>query len=201
MKLQIIETPEYILAVSDKENKEGDLCIDMNGKIFKHENHFPISIGQRKIIAYQPKGNALELDLPLLPQIVVEDDVVGLSTKATEGQKFANGQHEEIVAQIYFRKGYKAATKVYSEEDLREAIEYAYNKGVLEIDISIDEIISQSLKQPKTPKWFVAETVCDQCLDDETVDSCYCNFGNYKTELKTTTINGKTYLVGTYLYE
>ena len=37
--------------ISDDEIKEGDWCIDSNAIIFQHKNHFPISIGQRKIIA------------------------------------------------------------------------------------------------------------------------------------------------------
>jgi hypothetical protein len=41
---------QNIYITSDEEIKEGDWCFDINGKIFKHENHFPISIGQRKII-------------------------------------------------------------------------------------------------------------------------------------------------------
>jgi hypothetical protein len=226
MKLQIIETPDYILWVSDKGPETGDWflhktnadcslhkCIDRPQKqnVIGNDNIDYFLGNCKKVIAHQPKGNAPELDLPLLPEMVVEDDVEKLlKTRLQEIIKnsvengkndFLTGQSAGFAESIQIYRRNKAATKGYSEEDLREAIEYAYNKGVLEIDISIDEIISQSLKQPKTPLWFVAETVCDQCLDDETVDSCYCNFGNYKTELKTTTINGKTYLVGTYLYE
>lgn len=40
----------HIYITNDSEIKVGDWCFDINGKIFKHENHFPISIGQRKII-------------------------------------------------------------------------------------------------------------------------------------------------------
>lgn len=39
-----------LYVISDEEIKEGDWCIDIDKKVFKHENHFPISIGQRKII-------------------------------------------------------------------------------------------------------------------------------------------------------
>ena len=41
---------QNIYITNDDKIKEGDWCLDINGKIFKHENHFPISIGQRKII-------------------------------------------------------------------------------------------------------------------------------------------------------
>jgi hypothetical protein len=57
-----------------------------------------------------------------------------------------------------------------------------------------DEII-QSLKQPKTPKWFVAEKETKYKPKQKIEDP------PYEDVLKTTTINGKTYLVGTYLYE
>ena len=41
---------QHIYITNSEEIKVGDWCFDINGKIFKHENHFPISIGQRKII-------------------------------------------------------------------------------------------------------------------------------------------------------
>jgi hypothetical protein len=50
LPIQDEEQYQYLYITSDEEIKEGDWCFDINGKIFKHENHFPISIGQRKII-------------------------------------------------------------------------------------------------------------------------------------------------------
>ena len=58
----------------------------------------------------------------------------------------------------------------------------------------------QSLKQPKTPKWFVAEMERDykyRLCGTEKKDGGFYGF----SKLKTTTINDKTYLVGKYLYE
>jgi hypothetical protein len=49
-KNSVCDSEVNIYITSDEEIKEGDWCFDINGKIFKHENHFPISIGQRKII-------------------------------------------------------------------------------------------------------------------------------------------------------
>jgi hypothetical protein len=49
-KTSVCDSEVNIYITSDEEIKEGDWCFDINGKIFKHENHFPISIGQRKII-------------------------------------------------------------------------------------------------------------------------------------------------------
>ena len=66
-------------------------------------------------------------------------------------------------------------------------------------DLAEDEKIEacteyiQSLKQPKTPKWFVAETKYDTLMDNNSWWE-----GNLIVRLKTATINDKTYLVGTY---
>jgi hypothetical protein len=93
-KFKLVETEEYTLAISDEEIKEGEICnygkslflvesilhksgpfrhlnpkINIQGKflpdmkIGKFDSMTPL----KKIIAYQPKGNAKELDLPLLP--------------------------------------------------------------------------------------------------------------------------------------
>jgi hypothetical protein len=235
--LQIIETPDYILAVSDEEIKVNDYCImlDSFGNLFSNVQQYTnpetqhLNKGLRKVIAYQPKGNAPELNLPLLPEIVVEDDVEKLAEKLNiiyvllkRRGLFDTGVEEllkieNLLIQARIEANEKAATKKYNEDDLRKAIKMAWEADSIDgtVDLNIvlhygnnndlrtkwteDEII-QSLKT-HTPKWFVAETVCDQCLDDKTTDSCYCHFGNYKTVLKTTTIEGKVYLVGTYLYE
>jgi hypothetical protein len=239
-KLQIIETSDYILAVSDEEVKLSNDNIGFFLRTHSISNNLDIiqnpsftsNYKYKKIIAYQPKDNAPELDLSLLPEIVVEDDVEKLAKLeypiSTNKGKWGFEEEVQQFNQRAFIKGYKSATKVYSEDDLSGHLIVLGNwiiknkiKSGIEILSKIQEII-QSLKQPKTPcfpshclrecsgkclypnktpKWFIAETVCDQCLDDETVDSCYCNFGNYKTEFKTTTINNKTYLVGTYKYE
>jgi hypothetical protein len=206
-KFKIIETPYYILAVSDEEIKEGDLCsynkshnsrnpdweLIICGVIEREEMH-PYSNGKlllwmKKIIAYHRKNSAPELDLPSLPEC--EDDVVTLSQNATKNQKFANGLREEQIAQIYFRRGYKAATKVYSEEDLRKAIEIA--RDMKYITYSEDEIIS-TVNQPKTPKWFVAENN-EKCKCGV---NCEFEICKHESKLKTTTINSKTYLIGYY---
>jgi hypothetical protein len=87
--------------------------------------------------------------------------------------------------------GLKSATKIYSKQDLMKAIKMArqYSNDVAGF---ADEEIIQSFKT-HTPKWFVAE------MEEE----CgYSTNGYYSNiVLKTTTINGKTYLLGTYLFE
>jgi len=88
MKLQIIETPDYILAVSDEEIKRGDHFYykhfgeDIVTKTTIHSDLVNLNSSDRffkKIAAYQQKGNASELDLPLLPKEVVEDGVEKLA--------------------------------------------------------------------------------------------------------------------------
>jgi hypothetical protein len=216
MKLQIIETDnyvlgDYILAVSDEEIKEGDLCVynkNHNSRnpnwelircgVIEREEMHPHSnnkllLWMKKIIAHQPKGIAPKLDLPLLPEMVVEDDIENLAEINSEKHHYAFGQQSEFY-QLGFIEGYKAATKVYSEEDLKKAFIQGKHGGVTQSYMDFEEFI-QSLKQPKTPKWFVAEMDCGESRQ------CMCNSNDdcLKPVLKTTTINNKTYLVGTYL--
>jgi hypothetical protein len=72
MKLQIIETPDYTLAVSDEKTLSinGDYYLDyINNNLHKWNMvgmHEGKSVWINKIVAYKSKGNAPELDLPLL---------------------------------------------------------------------------------------------------------------------------------------
>jgi hypothetical protein len=221
-RLQIIETPDYILAVSEEKIKEGDYVLYHKYKIsqvlginideLKLERGGIWRSSCKKIIAYQPKNNAPELDLPLLPEIVVEDDIEKLAERLVDKETNAslqspNRKHYEK----YVKIGLKAATKVYSEDDITIIRNKLVN--ILPVgDVSAWDMIQaisnytkwfdnyiESLKQAKTPKWFVAEierleplkqTISKEFDEDDVV-----------YELKITTINGKTYLVGTYLYE
>jgi hypothetical protein len=110
----------------------------------------------------------------------------------------------------------------YSEEDLRKAFKAAIGKlgptwyGINTEMQKWEDTYIQSLKQPKTPKWFVAEIEYFYHSSKEFYSDAgfvKCTKEQYesikseiptcplKTELKTTTINGKTYLVGKYLKE
>jgi hypothetical protein len=243
MRKQIIETLDYILAVSDEKIKEGDwiFCKEDNeiykcygrmcGLILTQENS-PLGVNPYfcvKIIAYKPKGNAPALELPLLPELVVEDEVEKLPyeqlcyydarnsnnvlSPLQEGELIENSYQEEGID--FAAKGcmcdncfygrtklatqiIKAATKVYSEEDMKEAFNAGTHwkekwKTVTDDNINIPDVnkFIQSLKQPK-PKWFVAE-----------MEQYPINYHKdlWHNKLKTTTINNKKYLVGTYLYE
>jgi hypothetical protein len=240
-KLKIVETPDYILAVSDEEIKEGEIYnygkslflvenilhksgpfrhlspkMEIQGKflpdmkIGKFDSMTPL----KKIIAYQPKGDVPELDLPLLPEMVVEDDVEKLSDEYVTDESYLPVYKEEC--KRAYINGYKAATKVYTEEELSGCLitlgNWIAKNGItsgIEILSKIDDII-QSLKQPKKPKYFVAdmETKKGKYIGRVKIgitpsgEPTYINEGYEEVKrLKTTTINGKTYLVGTYLYE
>jgi hypothetical protein len=222
MKLEIIETADYILAVSDEEINKDELGIDgtiigyfdldeegcpiLKSSAHKSGYSFSLAPHSKKIIAYQPKGNALELDLPLLPEII-EDDVEELAKEYLFNvyqEIFLVETNSEQFAVIKgFIEGYKIATKVYNEDDLRKAIGMAREGKIkqgydhyVDYDFKTDEII-QSLKQPK-PKWFVVETKRDykyKFSGTEKEDGGFYGFN----KLKTTTINGKIYLAGKYL--
>jgi len=257
-RLKIVEMSEYIFAVSDERvvdvfpeyywcNRDNDFYR------FSEDMIDDINKGDKPIIAHLPKNNMSELDIPLLPEIVVEDDVEKLINKQIsdftydlkeststyvkqncEGaifglnrlKKIYNSstkvyseddvdklakEHKEfllnsgkdlshsIQGMFSFMDGYNSSTKVYSEEDLRKAIEYGRALGDMwtaEAKLEQQNYFIQSLKQPKTPKWFVAEM--------ETARIPYGDDGwkTIETGLKTTTNSqGKKVLVGTYEYE
>jgi hypothetical protein len=174
-KLQIIETEQYTLAVSDEEIKDQEPCLVDGGLgrigVDFFQKGIRYSVQPKKIIAYKPKGNSPELELPLLPEIFRQNPDLPM---------------------------------VFSEDDLRKAFNAGYDLNTWEqLEIPNDERdylheddYIQSLKQPK-PKWFVTEkNICypSNCL---MLCSDKCDFPS----LKTKTINGKTYLVGEYIYK
>ena len=224
-KFKLIETEEYTLAISDEDASNsyiyftGDPTgIFRTGIKYKNEagdyfyqdaitgmsNTYLAEIS-KKIIGYQPKGNAPELDLPLLPD--VEDDLEKLAKKYINDTLKDEESDDYFLGRMEgFKDGRKAATKVYSEDDLRKAIEstilncivdtIGYDNHVVSFEGNIDDII-QSIKQPK-PKWFVAEVEKKMVLNLG-IDVRNPNTHVYVNELKTTTINNKIYLEGTYL--
>ncbi len=200
-KLETIETTEYTLVVSEEGVKEGDF-------IYNEERYPSIiqCVGKgslrdwKKIIAYKPKGNAPELDLPLLPEMVVEDDAEKLAEQLFPvfqrstpfGSKYPWIPHKERQA---FRRGYKTATKVYSEDDLIDLVKQlkdytCESHNILGHDErdakDFVDIFKKSLKQPK---YFIAEigkTHCDRCPN------------GFEEYLVTEEVEGKTYLKGKF---
>jgi hypothetical protein len=148
------------------------------------------SLVQGKLLDFEFPGS-LRPKFEITVPSGVEDDVV---------EKLAESYYTQIrlAERTAFKFGYKAATKVYSEEDLRKAMHFG-KFGEYEGIQKTQEFI-QSLKQPK---WFVAEMKCGRCYIPLKDDDCWsakeCSRNSKNDLLLTTTINGKTYLVGTYL--
>jgi len=226
-KFKIVETVDYYFAVSDEEIEYNNYFhLDMSNTGHPDEIHKMgndkwsktggINFSQpsswtalcKKIVAYLPKNNAPELlydvkipsdenvnmqkvsRLPLLPEM---HTVIGQPLES-----YIKERHNQDKV-LGFIDGWEASNKQYSEQDLRKAIQFAYNKGLLEIDISIDEIINQCLNQPKTPNHFEAEFKGPKMIYSEKYETMIHNPNCYK--LKTELINGKETLVGNYLFE
>ena len=191
-KFEIIETDDYVLAVSSEEIKKGDWCLSTDKNFIIKLVNLPAFSCDKKIIAYQPKGNAPELEGIL--EILVEDDVEKLA------EEYVNDNYpdyldlkERAAAIEDVIWGYKAATKVYSEEDM---IAFSIWRGTTNTkdfhnckNPREQFQLWKTLKQPKTPKWFVAEPKIEYTEDGLDYQS---------DELKTKTINGKTYLKGKF---
>jgi hypothetical protein len=181
-KFRIVETEEYTLAVSDEKIKVGDITpyvikwtnryefFNSNNGIRKSKVNMA-----KKVIAYKPKGNAYKLNLPLLPDV--------------EPRGFDEFEYTEddLRKAINMARGIKEGKETFTAEDISGSTEVCTYGWKFEFDE--DEII-QSLKQPK---WFIAEmkhTKSEVFRENDNVPYAV---------LKTTTINNKIYLEGTYL--
>jgi hypothetical protein len=136
-------------------------------------------------------NNPIIPNLGLLPEMAVEDDVRKLAKEDRLNTGW--GDDVDLPYTSGFIRGYKAATKVYSEEDAEKIYMLGYmdaKDGKNHHNEKLSDYL-QSLKKP-TPTWFVAEmqtTKSEVFRENDNVP--------YAT-LKTTTINGKTYLVGKF---
>jgi hypothetical protein len=211
-RFKIIETEEYILSISNKQPIE-NYYYDTNINNIRHTGgaEYAIDSSIKQIIAYQPKNNAPELDLPLLPllpEIFVEDDVEKLAENSVKDINKSNVDYKfKEIYKAFFIEGYKSATKVYNEEDMRKAIELSRvtyqdkSFGKTMFKYKPGEVI-QLTKDSKTPKWFVAEMGTPPTIKSRQVVSEFVSNSLIKStifpKLKTTTINNKTYLVGNY---
>lgn len=163
-KLQIIETPDYILAVSDESvtalfpNYYWNYK-DKDWYKFSEDLIDDMTKEDRPIIAYQPKHkDAPELDLPLLPETAVEDDIQNFIVPLLKKKGDEDNRIDLNAYALGLIDAYKATTKVYNE-DLHKLLSDFYvfaTEGEVCNHITINDFI-QSLKQHKTPKWFVAE--------------------------------------------
>jgi hypothetical protein len=139
-------------------------------------------------------------------KVVVKDDVEKLAEETrTEINKVVyccSGEAEEDIFDTGFVLGYKAATKKYSEEDLilfAAEIIANFKLGNINSNNDVEKII-QSLKQP-IPTWFVAEMEYQDMMGVWVSTPTILEHCDRPQRLKTTTKNGKTYLVGKFIYE
>jgi hypothetical protein len=219
-KLELIHTPDYVLAVSDEEIREGwgiyfneptpTIEYLKNEEIDWNEEY-----GWSKIIAYQPKHKDVpKLDLPLIPEMVVQDDLenqIENYLDVTEHYIELDDSGRRKYNDHYVTKCIKEFTEVYykpaSEETLRKVFEHGILFKEMSVSTCTDAIdaefvaLIKFLKQPKQPKYFIAEETV-KC-SAEITEPCLCKekFGHTLKcrELKTTTnSDNEIVLVGTY---
>lgn len=172
-KFKIVETEEYYLAVSDKQPVE-KYYYDTNINNLRHTGgaEYAIDNSVKQIVAYLPKNNALELNLPLLPEIIIEP----------RGFDEFQYTEQDLRKAFEFYAFSSISEQPYSDEELNQD----FNN------------FKKSLNQPKTPTHFEAEIIIDY-VDGFTEGSARSFYG--KPKLKTELINGKETLVGNYLFE
>jgi hypothetical protein len=236
-KFRMVETEEYTLAVSDEDAsnsyiyftgdptgifKTGIKYKSGNGDYFYQDaitgmSGTYLTTISKKIIGYQPKGNAPELDLPLLPEIVVEDDVGKKENRKICKCRRAYENPLSEICSLCWNELYpdekdevkendlidsKSATKIYSEDDLRSiakelASECLCIDGEISSSAQAFKWIEKKIQSLKQPKWFVAEIECGEVMQCDCSDNESC----LDIRFKTTTINNKIYLEGIYLFE
>ena len=179
----IIKTDKMKLQLTYTKNQDGTEYLLCNEK----DNFYHLPLNNSPILE----------GVPLLPPL--EDDVIKLSYEVTNGKNFANGVHEEIVAQMFFRKGYNKAKEKYkyTEEDLIKAIDMARLEGnePFLVKHTEDEII-ESLQQPKYPVAFE----CEMVLHLSETWSHESSSGILSKPKTITNSQGLTQLVGKYIY-
>ena len=208
-EFKILHTTDYLVCVSDEEIKVGDYRASRYGEVYKQETDkiFPKFNRDKKIMAHLPLNNSPILEgVPLLPKwndvfyVWKLGRIVASKSKSSNKSAIING----------FVKGYKAATKVYSEDDLWNA--FLRGIGVSKInelndtpiEIVFQEFI-QSLKQPKYPNYFIPKLVDMFEENNENYVHSSGAKGSYSTHMKkfviTTNSEGQIVLIGTYKYK
>lgn len=206
MKKELLKTINYLLVVDDSEIKEGDWMYRNNEEPILVTPNFWWDFQAKycKIIAHLPlKDSPILEGVPLLPPLEVEDDVESMAKDYLfndyQKQFKVESNDEQFGVLKGYRDGYNKAKETYkfTEEDMRKAADWYFETNG---EKPIEELI-QSLSQPKMPTHFEFDTVCDQCLDDDSVDSCYCHYGSYKIVPKTiTNSQGQVMVCGKYIY-
>ena len=190
MKHEIIKTDNYLLVVDGSEIKEGDYVLSKLLEVNIFGKYYELSL-YKKIIAHLPLNNSPILQgVDLLPPLEQEDDVEKL-IKIEQTINFLKGKgtiswYEQEKRKEYYNKA-KEKYK-YTDEDIKNAFKQFFNNNML----SVEEII-KSLSQPKIPVGFECEMENKIAMDGHTIIG---------SEPKTTTTpEGHTQWIGTYIYE
>jgi hypothetical protein len=206
MKHEIIKLDNYLLVVDESEIKIGDwYYLPRTNEGYKcqedpTELEMEKRFGVRKIIAHLPLNGSLILEgMDLLPPLE-EEDSIGWPLI-----HYINEKHNQDRV-MGFCDGYNKAKEKYkyTEEDMRKAWNAAYIDAM-----SIDEEtykplffedFIQSLSQPKMPIGFECETSPMNIDEIREQGKGFLNANTNKIKT-TTTPEGHTQWVGTYIYE
>lgn len=176
MKLQLIHTDNYLVAVDDSEIKEGDWCI--NTKRIGEKIYFPdkligkadytakVLIGSswKKITYHLPLNNAPVLEgIELLPPLEDEAELAYQKELLTDNQDknwVGYGKGINGVSKERWKSIYNKAKEVYkfTEEDMRDAYNLGLDTHSKQNPNKVYNELIQSLSQPKLPTSFDTET-------------------------------------------
>ena len=147
----------------------------------KHFNEQPcISLANLKATKIIASTERIDSTIPLIAFRELSLD--NLAKESTNNQKFANGLHEKLVAEIYYKRSYskaKSSDKKYTEQDILNVIQFTKNLSYIngskpQYLFSNNDVLSQfqSLNQPKLPdvinlrtEWTVSHTDSSLNLD------------------------------------
>lgn len=194
MKHDLIKTDDYLLVVDESEIKGWYYDAYINKVKHSGGAEYGESIITRNIIAHLPlNGSPILKGVDLLPAL--EDDV-DVEKKAINSWEGCDGcdANDELFFINGYQKGYNKAKEKYkyTEEDIDKAY-WAGMQFVGEDKGSYKEFI-QSLSQPKMPVGFERYY--------NFVPTMFSRLGEDIAEPKTTTTpEGHTQWVGTYIYE
>jgi hypothetical protein len=200
-EFKIIENDNYILAVSDGDVDKYFFDETKNivlNKVFL--SSVPKSHSVLNVEGYIPKNDAPKLEsVPYLPSVVIVGDNEKLVKEYIQELIDCGSVMESErtwIMPICHQILIKIKTMMFNEDDLRKAFQAGQLDKVNNWYGGDFTQYFQSLKQPKTPKWFVAET---ETLRQRPTDIRNHIYDNTYLSLKTTTNSqGKEVLVGTY---
>jgi len=178
-EFKIIETPDYILAVSDEE-VSGQLGYDPDENRVKFiSSHPKYEESGKKIIAYQPKGNSPKLDLPLLPPF--KKEIVGYRLKPNIDRFMVDGILKTAMPiwndedkSVYFIKGHVAGSLVAKMKELQ----------VLDLWFTpiYEEVKSNWVKKYHLEYYYKEGIMSDKMVDEDDVEKLACNIYNLSYE-------------------